>query len=71
MAYLQVKKHRENYEVNVFHSRDSKSCYNNLIKNDPNLIAQILIDLWIHGFNIEKAVKIFLSKMKKKDWMEI
>lgn len=69
MSYLGVKKHKENFEVNVFDSRKSKSQYHNVMTRDPNVIAQILIDLMVQGIPIEKAIKIMRQKIRKGDWM--
>jgi len=71
--YGTFKRHKENYEVNVFgeeqHSRNkSFSIYNSVITKDPNRIAQILLDLQTMGFPIDKAIRIFLEKMQKHDW---
>ncbi len=69
-----IKKYRENIEVNVFneHSRSrDKFIYNNIITRDPNVIAQILVDLMILGFPIEKAIRKFREKIRKRDWMGI
>ena len=64
---MDIKKHRENYEVNVF-DRNSHT-YSNILTHDPKVIAQILIDLFFLGFPIEKAVKIFMERLKRKDWL--
>lgn len=66
---LEVKKNKSNYEVNIFHSKTSGSSYTNIIDKDPNKIAQILIDLYTMDFPIEKAVNIFLRRIKKEDWL--
>lgn len=64
-----MKRHKENFEVNVFPTKKSKSQYTNIITNDPNVIAQILIDLIIQGVPIERAIKIMNARIKKGDWM--
>lgn len=65
-----IKRHRENVEVNVFSGKHST--YNNIITKDPNTITQILIDLFVLGFPIEKAIQKFNERIKnKKDWMGI
>ena len=69
--HFEIKKHKENVEVNVFASKNSKSQYHNIITRDPNRIAQVLIDLLIQGFPIEKAIKIVNERIKKHDWMGI
>jgi type II secretory pathway component PulF len=69
MVNLEFKKHRDNYEINVFYSKNSKSHYTNILDKDVNKLAQILIDLMLEGFPIEKAISIYKKKMKKKDWL--
>jgi len=66
---LELKKNRENFEVNVFSNKGSKSSYRNIIDKDVNKLAQILIDLFMFGFPIEKAIHIFNERMRKKDWL--
>jgi len=68
MVVMDIKRHRENYELNVF-GNDRKSFYKNIISKDPNRLAQIFLDLYMYGFPIEKAIKIFLRRMKQKDWL--
>ena len=61
-------------KVNVYHSNNprEKSIYENALTKDPNTIAQILIDLFVLGFPIEKAIKKFNERIKnKRDWMGI
>ncbi len=69
MAHLEFKKNRDRYEINVFDRKGSKSHYQNVIDKDPNKFAQILIDLMIDGFPVEKAIKIFRKRIKEKDWL--
>ncbi len=69
--HAKFKKHKDNYEVNVFYNEKSKSIYHNLITRDPNTIAQVLLDLMVHGFPIEKALKIFEDRIRKHDWMGV
>jgi len=64
---MSIKKHKENYEVNVFSS--SSHIYSNILTHDPKTFAQVLIDLYFLGFPIEKAIKIFSERMKKQDWL--
>jgi len=71
MTYLKIKKNRGNYEVNVFHSRKSKSQYTNILNKDPNQIAQVLIDLIVQGFPIQEAIQIVNERIRRKDWMGI
>lgn len=66
---LEIKKNKENYEVNVFTSRGSKSSYRNIIDKDVNKLAQVLIDLELYGFPIRRAIHIFNERMNKKDWL--
>lgn len=69
MVILELKKHRENFEVNLFERKGSKSHYQNILNRNPNQFAQILIDLYLDGFPVETAVKIFLRRIKSKDWI--
>ena len=67
---LEFKKHKDKFEVNVFECKKNKgSAYRNIIDKDPQKIAQILIDLFMYGFPIEKAISIFLERTRKKDWL--
>jgi len=66
---LEFKKNREKFEVNVFESKNSKSSYRNIIDKDANNLAQILVDLYLYGFPIERAVNIFNNRVRKKDWL--
>lgn len=67
--FMEFKKNREGFEVNVFNSKGSKSSYRNIIDKDTNKLAQILIDLHLYGFPIEKAILIFNKRLDKKDWL--
>ncbi len=67
----EFKKHKGNIEVNVFGKNDKKSSYTNLITKDPNIIAQVLMDLIILGFPIEKAIIKVNERIKKHDWMGV
>ena len=69
MSILEVKRHRDNYEANVYYSKHSKSNYHNIMNKDPNKIAQILIDLTLEGFPIDKAILIYNQRIEKKDWL--
>ena len=69
MTRVEFKKHGENFEVNVFEGKNSKSSYTNIIDKDFNKLAQILVDLYLFGFPVEKALKIFLNKVKTRDWL--
>lgn len=66
---LEFKKNRERFEINIFSSKKAKSDYRNILDKDANKLAQILIDLYMYGFPIEKAVSIFNERVKKKDWL--
>jgi len=67
MRRLEFKKHKDKFEVNVFEGKESS--YRNIIDKDPNKLAQILLDLYMYGFSIEKAIHIFNEKVRKKDWL--
>ena len=73
--YGKISPQRRNVKINVYDSMNSKerSIYENIITRDPNVIAQILIDLLVLGFPMEKAVKKFNERMEgdTKDWMGI
>jgi len=71
MVSMDIKKHRENYELNLFEkgSKSRKSFYRNIISKDPNRLAQIFLDLYIYGFPIEKAIQIFKKRLKQRDWL--
>lgn len=66
--YARIKKHKESLDINVF-EEDHRSIYNNKITKDPNIIAQVLIDMLILGFPIDRAIKKFLERFRKKDWI--
>lgn len=68
--HAEIKKNRDDIEVNVFDSGAKKiSQYNNKITKDPNIIAQILMDLEIMGFPITKAIAKYLERVRNKDWI--
>lgn len=72
MKRLEVKRNKMNYEVNIMEKEangKSSSSYRNIINKDPNQIAQILIDLHLEGFPIEKAIEQFTKRLKNKDWL--
>lgn len=69
MVNLELKRHKEDYEVNLFYSKNSKSHYHNIIDKDYNRLSQILMDLYLEGFPVEEAFKIFFAKVNKKDWL--
>lgn len=67
---MDIKKHKDDYELNLFTSaKERKSFYRNIINKDPRRLAQIFLDLYIYGFPIEKAIKLFKQRLKKKDWL--
>lgn len=66
---MNLKRNRENFEVNLYHNVETHSFYNNIIDKDPQKIAQIFIDLMIYGFPIEKAIKIFKKRVSEHDWI--
>ena len=65
---MDLKKNKENYEINVFHNKKSRSHYTNIVTKDPKRLALIFIDLIMMGFPVEKAFKIAKGKIRKKDW---
>ena len=69
MAILEFKKHKENYEINLFDSKNSKSHYTNIVNRNPKQLAQILMDLQMDGYKVDEAIKIFLNRIKNKDWL--
>jgi len=69
MVSMNIKKHRENFEINLYEGTKQKSFYNNVLNKDPHRLSQIFLDLYMYGFPIEKAIKIFLQRLKKKDWL--
>ena len=66
---LEFKNHKDKFEINVFEGKSKSSSYRNIIDKDKNKLAQILVDLYMYGFPIEKAIQIFSEKVKKKDWL--
>ena len=69
MVNLELKKHRDNFEVNVFYKKGDKSFYRNILDRDSRKISQILLDLETMGFKIDKAVSLYLERKRKKDWL--
>ena len=67
MRRLEFKKHKDEYEINIFEGK--MSSYRNILDKDPNKLAQIFIDLQMGGFPIGKAIHIFNEKVKRKDWL--
>jgi len=68
MSYLNLKKNKKNMELNVFHSKGSKTMYSNIIDKDPKKVAQVLLDLHFLGFPIIEALELMRKRMKTKDW---
>ena len=66
-----LKRNKDNMEVNVFQGNEKRSSYNNTITRDPNILAQILLDLELLGFPIRKAIKIMKERIKNHDWMGV
>jgi hypothetical protein len=71
MGRLEFKKSRENFEINLFEGKNSSSHYRNIVTRDPQRIAQILIDLYLYDFPVERAIKIFLKRIRSQDWLGI
>ena len=69
MGHIEVKKHRDRYEVNAFYKQGSKSYYRIILDKDARKLAQFLVDLFLEGFPVKKALEIFVKRMKKKDWL--
>ena len=74
MSSIEFKKHKENYEVNLFQASNSqrrkKAIYHNVIDRNPKKIAQVLIDLEVLAdFPVYKAVKLYLKLRSQKDWL--
>jgi hypothetical protein len=68
---LEIKKNRDKYEVRVSVGAGLGSTeYHNVLDNNPNKIATILLDLEaVSHLPIEKAVKIYLKRKRTGDWM--
>ena len=64
---LEIKKNRDNYEVNVFDK--GSHTYRNILTRDPNRLAQVLLDLHFMGFQITEAIRIMKKRLKNKDWL--
>jgi len=68
MTVLEVRKNKGKLEANVYYKKGEKSMYTNIVSKDPKQLAQLLIDLNFLDYPIENAVKIFLERLRKKDW---
>ncbi len=66
---LEIKRHRRDYEVNVYYGRTGGSGYHNILDRDPRKIAQIFLDLYLEGFPIDEALKLFYKRIAHKDWL--
>ena len=64
-------KSKGTYDVGYYEGRNSKATYHNILSPSPNQIAAILIDLEVTGLPIFEAVKIYLNRRDRKDWMGI
>ena len=71
MKTLSFKKNKENYEVNVCQGKTKKSSYHTILNHDYRQITQVLIDLYLEGFPIEKAIVLFEERIKTRDWLGI
>lgn len=73
MSRVVIGKHRPGYELRMFNKMcqcGGSSIYNNVIGQDPNKIAQVLIDLEMVGnLPIRKAISVYLERIEKKDWL--
>jgi len=68
---IELKRSKENYELNLYGGKGRRKSvyYSNVVTKDKNIIAQILIDLYLEGFPIEGAIDIFNRRVKKRDWL--
>ena len=69
MEKLEIKPHkRTRIELSIRDNKERLS-YHTIINKDSNQLAQALIDLHLGGWDVERAVKIFLSRKKDRDWL--
>jgi hypothetical protein len=69
---IEFKKNKDRYDVRVGSKNKNSTTYFNILNRDPSQFAQVLIDLeLIAGMPVEKAIKIYLSRKKKGDWLGI
>ena len=75
MSRIEIKKEKDRYRLNLFHSnekrRREKTIYWNVIDRDAKKLSQILIDLYLEGFPIIEAYKLMSERIKTKDWLGI
>lgn len=71
MKNLTIKKNKDNYEINISQGRSKRSHYNTILNHDYRQITQILIDLYLEGFPIDKAIVLFEERIKHRDWLGI
>lgn len=66
---LEIKPHKDKYEVNLKYSKRSKSCYTNILDKDVKHVAQVLIDLELQGFPLREAMILAIHRLDNKDWL--
>jgi hypothetical protein len=69
---LDIKKHKENYEVRVSYGSGKgmrSQVYSNILDHNAAKLAQVLLDLEFEGFPISKAVAIYMDRKERKDWL--
>ena len=66
---LEIKPHKDKYEVNLKYSKRSKSCYTNLIDIDIRHVAKVLVDLELQGFPMRESMILAIKKLDSKDWL--
>lgn len=75
MGRLEVRKQGEGrYKASLFHKDKpspprEKAHFWTFIDKDYNKLAQFLIDLYLQGFPIEKAIQKFNERVKRRDWL--
>lgn len=73
MTFTEIKKNKDNYEVNVFYSKKSnqrsKSYYRTIIDKNPQKLAQFFIDLYLDGFPVLESFGMMEERMKSQDWL--
>ena len=66
---MEIKQHRQGYEVNLFYSKNSRSHYHTILR-DWRGLEQFLIDLTLEGkIDVDKAISGWRERLKKKDWL--
>ena len=74
MRKLRIRWRGDAYEVESFYGTKGRErhVYHNIIDFNHEKLAQVLIDLYLEGYPIEKAIKLFLEKQHKpRDWMGV